>query len=42
MKLGELTLRAELVSALAEAGHTKPTPIQSRAIPIVLYGIRYQ
>jgi len=33
-----LGLRAELLRAVAEKGYTEPTPIQSKAIPVVLSG----
>src|SRR6266705_1723791 len=34
----ELGLRAELLRAVAEAGYTTPTPIQTQAIPLILAG----
>ncbi|MDQ6619556.1 MAG: DEAD/DEAH box helicase, partial [Pseudomonadota bacterium] len=34
----ELGLRPELLRAVAEAGYTKPTPIQAQAIPVILAG----
>src|SRR2546421_8692915 len=34
----ELGLRPELLRAVAEAGYTTPTPIQSQAIPTILQG----
>ncbi len=34
----ELGLRPEILRAVAEAGYTTPTPIQSQAIPIILSG----
>jgi ATP-dependent RNA helicase RhlE len=34
----ELMLAPELLRAVAEAGYTAPTPIQSRAIPLILRG----
>src|SRR5207248_10474912 len=34
----ELGLRAELLRAVAEAGYTAPTPIQTQAIPLILAG----
>ena len=34
----ELGLRAELLGAVAEAGYTTPTPIQTQAIPLILAG----
>src|SRR5437879_3338371 len=36
--LAELGLRAELLRAVAEAGYTAPTPIQTQAIPLILAG----
>src|SRR5450759_5216369 len=38
MSFDYLDLRAELLSAIAAQGYTEPTPIQSRAIPLVLEG----
>ncbi len=38
MEFTDLGLSAELLRAIAEAGYTKPTPIQSQAIPVVLRG----
>ena len=38
MTFAELGLRPELVRAVAGAGYTNPTPIQERAIPVVLEG----
>ena len=38
MKFTDLGLRPELVQAVAGAGYTNPTPIQERAIPVVLKG----
>src|SRR5437868_2128137 len=35
----ELGLRPELLRAVAEAGYTIPTPIQSQAIPTILQGV---
>src|SRR5438552_9910403 len=35
----ELGLRPELLRAVAEAGYTTPTPIQSQAIPTILQGL---
>ena len=34
----ELGLAPEILRAVAEAGYTTPTPIQSQAIPIILSG----
>jgi ATP-dependent RNA helicase RhlE len=34
----ELMLAPELLRAVAEAGYTEPTPIQARAIPLILRG----
>jgi ATP-dependent RNA helicase RhlE len=34
----ELGLSAELTSALADAGYTEPTPVQKKAIPVILAG----
>ena len=34
----DLALRSELLTALADLGYEEPTPIQSRAIPILLEG----
>src|SRR5438552_12628976 len=34
----ELGLSAEILRAVAEAGYTTPTPIQSQAIPTILQG----
>jgi ATP-dependent RNA helicase RhlE len=38
MTFEELGLLPELLKAVAEAGYTEPTPIQARAIPVVLLG----
>ena len=38
-KFSELGLSKELLSAVKDQGYTKATPIQSRAIPLVLDGI---
>jgi len=38
MSFKKLNLRAELLSAVASQGFTAPTPIQERAIPVVLEG----
>ncbi len=38
MQFTDLGLRPELVRAVAAAGYTTPTPIQERAIPVVLEG----
>ena len=38
MQFTDLGLRPELVRAVAAAGYTTPTPIQERAIPVVLDG----
>jgi ATP-dependent RNA helicase RhlE len=38
MSFDTLGLRPELLSALASAGYTTPTPIQEKAIPVVLSG----
>ncbi len=38
MSFDALGLRPELLSALASAGYTTPTPIQEKAIPVVLSG----
>ena len=35
---GQLGLSPEVMGALAQMGHTKPTPVQARAIPAVLEG----
>jgi ATP-dependent RNA helicase RhlE len=34
-----LNIASPILKALQEEGYTKPTPIQSQAIPIVLQGI---
>ncbi len=38
MKFDELGLSPELLQAVADAGYTDPTPIQSKTIPIALQG----
>ncbi len=38
MSFDELGLKAELLSAVAAEGYTKPTPIQEKSIPVVLEG----
>ncbi len=38
MSFDSLGLSAELLRAISEQGYTKPTPIQSKAIPIILEG----
>lgn len=38
MSFSTLGLSAEIIRAVAEKGYTKPTPIQSQAIPAVLLG----
>ncbi len=38
MSFDELGLKAELLSAVAAEGYTKPTPIQEKSIPLVLEG----
>lgn len=38
MTFDSLGLRAELLSSLASAGYSTPTPIQAQAIPVVLSG----
>jgi ATP-dependent RNA helicase RhlE len=38
MQFTELGLRAEILRAIAEEGYTEPTPIQAKAIPVVLLG----
>ncbi|MDQ2765839.1 MAG: DEAD/DEAH box helicase [Gemmatimonadota bacterium] len=38
MSFAELMLAPELLRAVADAGYTTPTPIQSRAIPLILKG----
>ncbi len=38
MSFDSLGLAAELLRAISEQGYTKPTPIQSKAIPIILEG----
>ncbi len=38
MSFSSLGLTAELLRAVADQGYTEPTPVQSRAIPVVLAG----
>ncbi|ADH85692.1 DEAD/DEAH box helicase [Desulfurivibrio alkaliphilus] len=38
MTFNELGLRAELLRAVSESGYSQPSPIQSKAIPVVLQG----
>ena len=38
MSFASLGLRAELLSAVTSQGYTEPTPIQSRAIPVIFEG----
>ena len=38
MSFSSLGLSAELLRAVADQGYTEPTPVQSRAIPVVLAG----
>ena len=38
MSFSSLGLSAELLHAVADQGYTEPTPVQSRAIPVVLAG----
>jgi len=38
MSFDSLGLSAELVRAVADKGYTKPTPVQSQAIPVILEG----
>lgn len=38
MQFSDLPLIAPILKALAETGYTKPTPIQSQSIPILLEG----
>ena len=38
MTFGELGLSAPLLAAVRDAGYERPTPIQERAIPLVLKG----
>ncbi|CAG0955720.1 partial ATP-dependent RNA helicase RhlE, partial [Rhodocyclaceae bacterium] len=38
LRFTELGLRAEILRAIAEEGYTEPTPIQAKAIPVVLAG----
>ena len=37
-QFSELGLRPELLDAVADAGYTRPTPIQQQAIPLILSG----
>jgi ATP-dependent RNA helicase RhlE len=39
MSFDQLGLRAELLSAVASQGYTSPTPIQTKAIPVILEGV---
>ncbi len=36
MSFSTLGLNASLLKAIAEQGYTKPTPIQQKAIPLIL------
>ena len=38
MSFEELGLRAELLRAISARGYTTPTPIQEKAIPVILDG----
>ncbi len=38
MSFDKLGLRAELLRAIEETGYTKPTPIQAKAIPLIIDG----
>ena len=38
MSFSSLGLSAELLRAVTEQGYTEPTPVQARAIPVVLSG----
>jgi len=38
MSFDELGLRAELLRAVADSGYDRPTPVQTKAIPVVLEG----
>ena len=38
MNFADLGLSAEILSAVEQAGYTEPTPIQEKAIPVVLQG----
>ena len=38
MSFTTLGLSAELLRAVADQGYSKPTPVQSRAIPVILSG----
>ena len=37
-KFGDFGLASELLKALDDLGYSSPTPIQSRAIPVILEG----
>ena len=39
MSFDTLGLSAELLRAVREQGYTEPTPIQSKAIPVILQGL---
>ncbi|MEE1209027.1 MAG: DEAD/DEAH box helicase, partial [Parafannyhessea umbonata] len=38
MAFDQLGLSREVLDAVAEIGHTQPTPVQAQAIPLVLAG----
>ncbi|HNN46036.1 MAG TPA: DEAD/DEAH box helicase, partial [Azospira sp.] len=38
MRFDELGLAPEILRAVAEQGYTEPTPIQQKAIPLVMAG----
>jgi len=38
MSFDTLGLRAELLRAISDQGYTEPTPIQKKAIPLILQG----
>ena len=38
MSFDQLGLSPELIRAVAQQGYTEPTPVQSKAIPLVLAG----
>ncbi|MDD6567123.1 MAG: DEAD/DEAH box helicase, partial [Parafannyhessea umbonata] len=38
LAFGQLGLSREVLDAVAEMGHTQPTPVQAQAIPLVLAG----
>ncbi len=38
MSFEQLGLTAELLRAIREQGYTEPTPIQNKAIPLILQG----